>query len=109
MNHDSPRNLNSRLHHLSKNLEKHLDKNSENDKKEGTPLNNLQKTHKNMALGMRVFLDMVSALAVGGGIGWFLDGFLATRPFLFILFLLFGFLAGLLNVQRFTRNVAGDS
>lgn len=55
-----------------------------------------------MALGqaMRLAVEMVSALLVGGGLGWFLDGWLETRPWLLLLFLLLGAAAGTLNAYR---------
>jgi ATP synthase protein I len=55
-----------------------------------------------VALGqaIRLAVEMVSALAVGGGLGWFLDGWLETRPWLLLLFLLLGAAAGILNAYR---------
>ncbi|MDP6623242.1 MAG: AtpZ/AtpI family protein, partial [Alphaproteobacteria bacterium] len=55
-----------------------------------------------MALGqaMRLAVEMISALLVGGGLGWFLDGLLGTRPWLLLVFLLLGAAAGILNAYR---------
>ena len=53
-----------------------------------------------MGLGLRVGVELVSALAVAIAIGWWLDGFFNTRPFLLMLFVLLGGAAGLLNVWR---------
>jgi ATP synthase protein I len=52
--------------------------------------------------GMRVGLELVSALLVGGAIGWGLDLWLGTRPILLGVFLLLGAVAGMLNVVRLT-------
>ena len=50
--------------------------------------------------GLRVGVEMVAALGVGFGIGWFLDNWLGTGPWLKIVFILFGAAAGILNVYR---------
>jgi ATP synthase protein I len=52
--------------------------------------------------GMRAGIELVSALLVGGGIGWGLDLWLGTKPVLLGVFLLLGVIAGLLNVVRLT-------
>lgn len=52
--------------------------------------------------GMRAGVELVSALLVGGAIGWGLDLWLGTRPVLLGVFLLLGAVAGLLNVVRLT-------
>ena len=51
---------------------------------------------------MRVGLELVSALLVGGAIGWGLDSWLGTKPILLGVFLLLGAAAGMLNVVRLT-------
>jgi ATP synthase protein I len=53
-----------------------------------------------MGIGLRVGVEMVSALAVAVAIGWWLDSLLHTRPFLLILFVLLGGAAGVANVWR---------
>ena len=53
-----------------------------------------------MGIGVRVGVELVSALAVGVAIGWGLDNYFHTRPFLLMLFVLLGGAAGLLNVWR---------
>jgi len=53
-----------------------------------------------LGMGMRVGVELVSALAVAVAIGWFLDVWLGTRPFLLILFFLLGGAAGVANVWR---------
>ena len=55
------------------------------------------------ALAFRVGVELVSALAVGFGIGWLLDAWLDTRPWLMLVFILLGGAAGILNVFRVTR------
>ena len=53
-----------------------------------------------MGLALRVGVELVSAFAVGLGIGWLLDEWLGTRPWLMLVFMLLGGAAGILNVYR---------
>ena len=53
-----------------------------------------------LGVGLRVGVEMVSALMVAVAIGWWLDSLLHTRPFLLILFVLLGGAAGVANVWR---------
>jgi ATP synthase protein I len=61
---------------------------------------------RGMAYGMRMAGELVAAVAVGGGIGVGLDRWLGTRPWLFLLFFLLGFAAGVLNVLRAYARIA---
>ena len=51
-------------------------------------------------LGFRVATDIVAALVVGVLIGLALDEALGTKPWMMILFFIFGAAAGVLNVYR---------
>ena len=53
-----------------------------------------------MALGLRLAADLVASVLVGSAIGWGLDKVLGSQPWLFLLFFLLGFAAGVLNVVR---------
>jgi len=53
-----------------------------------------------IGVGFRIAIELVVGVVVGGFIGWFLDQQLGTRPWLLLLFLLFGIAAGFLNVFR---------
>lgn len=59
------------------------------------------------ALGeaFKIVAELVVGVVVGGGIGWSLDRWLHTAPWLLILFLLLGFAAGLSNVIRSARRM----
>jgi len=53
-----------------------------------------------MGIGARVGIELVAALAVGAAIGWGLDSWLGTRPWLLGVFVLLGGAAGIANVWR---------
>jgi ATP synthase protein I len=53
-----------------------------------------------LGVGLRVGVEMVSALAVAVLIGWWLDRWLHTKPFMLALFVLLGGAAGVANVWR---------
>ena len=60
-----------------------------------------------LAFGMRLALEMLGGTLVGLGIGLFLDsdkGF-GTAPLFTLIFTLFGFCAGILNVYRFINRI----
>jgi len=59
------------------------------------------------ALGQafKISVELVAGVAVGGFIGWTLDRLFNTRPWLLVLFLVFGFAAGLLNTIRTARRM----
>jgi ATP synthase protein I len=53
-----------------------------------------------LAIGMRVGVELVSALVVAVAIGWGLDWVFGTKPILMAVFVLLGGAAGVLNVWR---------
>ena len=53
-----------------------------------------------MALGFRLSSELVAGVVVGAAIGWGVDRWLSTSPFGLIVFLLLGFIAGVVNVVR---------
>ena len=53
-----------------------------------------------LARGLRLSTELVAGVVVGGLIGWFLDRWLGISPWAFIVFLLLGFVAGLINLMR---------
>ena len=60
-----------------------------------------------LGFAWRVGVELVSALVVGVAIGYLLDRWLGTRPWLLILFFVLGSAAGLLNVFRLTAGLGG--
>ena len=53
-----------------------------------------------LALGLRVGLEIVAGVAVGGFLGYWADRWLGTSPWLMIVFVLFGFAGGVKNVLQ---------
>ena len=51
-------------------------------------------------VGFRAGVEVVSALVIGVALGWFLDRWLGTFPWLFLLCFVLGSVAGILNVYR---------
>jgi ATP synthase protein I len=58
-----------------------------------------------IALGMRLSIEFVAGVAVGVGLGFVLDRFLGTTPWLMVLFLLLGGGAGVANAWRFAKGM----
>ncbi len=53
-----------------------------------------------MAQGLRLSSELVAGVLVGAVIGYVLDRLLGSSPWGFIVFVLLGFAAGVLNVMR---------
>jgi ATP synthase protein I len=58
------------------------------------------------AKGFRLSSELVGGVLVGAGLGWGIDRLLGISPWGFIVFLLLGFVAGVLNVMRSAGVVA---
>lgn len=66
-----------------------------------------ERSEDGFGLAWRIGLELVSALIVGVGIGYMLDRWLGTKPWLLILFFVLGSAAGLLNVFRAAKGLGG--
>ncbi len=53
-----------------------------------------------MSRGLRLGSEFIAAILVGAGIGYLLDLWLGTSPWIMLVMLLAGFAAGVLNVTR---------
>jgi ATP synthase protein I len=60
-----------------------------------------------MAVGFRLSSELIAGVIVGGLLGWGFDRLLSTSPFGLIVFVLLGFVAGVVNVVR-SAGVAPD-
>lgn len=63
-------------------------------------------TGQGAAQAMKLSTEFVAGVLVGAGIGWLIDRSAGTSPWGLIVFLLLGFVAGVLNVLRSAGVVA---
>ena len=61
------------------------------------------------AKGFRLSSELVGGVLVGAGLGWGIDRLFGIAPWGFIIFLLLGFVAGVLNVMRSAGVVPGPT
>ena len=82
-------------------LDKRLYQAREKSRANNDPGSMIGKEHASVySLALRVGTEMVSALIVGVGIGFFLDYWLETKPWFLVIFFFLGAGAGVLNVYR---------
>lgn len=55
-------------------------------------------------VGFRVGTELLAGVLVGAALGYVLDLYFGTKPWLLVTFLFFGGAAGFLNVYRFVKN-----
>ena len=70
--------------------------------------NNLNKKNhspKNVNVGIRVSIDLISTIIVSILIGFGIDKIFSTHPIFFIIFLLLGVITGLYNIIRFMNKL----
>ena len=91
--------LSARLGSLDQRLSEFRDRRIKTEQPEGESGDRAARASA-MALGFRLSSELVAGVAVGAGIGWGFDRLLSTSPFGFIVFLLLGFVAGVVNVVR---------
>jgi ATP synthase protein I len=95
--------LSARLRHLGDRLDQ---------QRASAPAENAQSRQSaddrsGMARGLRLSTELVAGVVVGGALGWGIDWVLGTSPWGFIVLLLLGFVAGILNVMRSAGMVTG--
>ena len=61
-----------------------------------------------LASAWRLTTEMFAAILVGGGLGWLIDRWLGTQPWLMLVFLGIGLSAGTLNAFRAARRFEKD-
>ena len=90
-------------HEKLRDLERRLDKT-----RQAQAPGDSSRSEEGSALGLatRAITELVVGIAVAMGVGWLLDRWLGISPWGFIVFLLLGFAAGLLNVMRSAGMVA---
>ncbi|MGQ0662032.1 MAG: AtpZ/AtpI family protein [Pseudomonadota bacterium] len=65
-----------------------------------------QGTYREMGLAYRVMVELIVGLALGAGVGWGLDSWLGTRPFLLVAMIFLGFAGSMMNIVRAARRFA---
>ncbi|MDI9408809.1 MAG: AtpZ/AtpI family protein [Candidatus Pacebacteria bacterium] len=55
---------------------------------------------KATGIGFRVASDLLAGVLVGLGVGWLLDHWLGTGPWMLVVFFFLGAMAGMMNVWR---------
>ena len=68
---------------------------------------NNQKNHKNSSFGeaFKLSTELVAAVALGTIIGFILDNWFGTKPWLILIFFFVGVIAGISNVIRSAKNM----
>jgi ATP synthase protein I len=90
--------LSARLKHLDQRLSKiRGDRKAQTD--ETGSADNASRASA-MAVGLRLSSELVAGVVVGTILGWGFDRLLSTSPWGLIVFMLLGFVAGVINVMR---------
>ena len=72
---------------------------------EKSNLNKKNHSPKNVNVGIRVSIDLISTIIVSILIGFGIDKIFSTHPIFFIIFLLLGVITGLYNIIRFMNKL----
>ena len=73
------------------------------------PSGNARARGEAFAKAFRFVAELVVGVGVGGFIGWLLDRWLGTAPWLLVLFVALGFAAGLMNVIRAAQKAQAEA
>ena len=71
----------------------------------GDPLSNSEKKGAFLGFAFKLGTELVAAVAVGTIIGFILDSWFDTKPWLIIIFFFLGSAAGMLNVIRAAKKM----
>lgn len=85
--------LSRRLHDLDRRLDKRRVERGHATASEAAP-------RPGYGMALRLGADFVAGVVVGAALGWGFDALLGTSPWGLIVFLLFGFAAGIISVMR---------
>ena len=64
-----------------------------------------QSSSSNIGVAFKLSAEMVAAVIVGTIIGFILDNWFGTKPWLILIFFFVGVIAGILNVIRSAKNM----
>jgi ATP synthase protein I len=101
--------LSARLGSLDQRLSEIRDSRKIGTDPSGNEQGNAQAKASAMAMGFRLSSELVAGVLVGAGLGWGFDRLLSTSPWGLIVFLLLGFVAGVMNVMRTAGVMAKQS
>ena len=101
--------LSARLGSLDQRLSEIRDSRKTGTDQSGNEQDTAQAKASAMALGLRLSSELVAGVLVGAGLGWGFDRLLSTSPWGLIVFLLLGFVAGVMNVMRTAGVMAKQS
>jgi ATP synthase protein I len=92
--------LSARLGSLNERLSKTLGDRKLQADQSDTGSGSAQHRASAMAVGLRLSSELVAGVVVGTILGWVFDRLLSTSPWGVIVFMLLGFVAGVMNVMR---------
>lgn len=72
---------------------------------EGSGTQELAREGTSLGYGFRLSVELLTGLLVGLGMGYLLDGWLGTRPWLMLVFMILGLGGGILNVMRVSKQM----
>ena len=75
------------------------------DRIEGTGTQELAREGTSLGYGFRLSVELLAGLLVGLGMGYVIDGWLGTRPWLMLVFMILGLGGGILNVMRVSKQM----
>ncbi len=101
--------LSARLGSLDRRLSEIRDSRKIGTDRSGNEQDTAQAKASAMAVGLRLSSELVAGVLVGAALGWGFDRLLSTSPWGLIVFLLLGFIAGVLNVMRAAGVMAKQS
>ena len=64
-----------------------------------------QSSSSSLGIALKMSTEMVAAVVVGTIIGFILDNWFGTKPWLILIFFFVGVVAGILNVVRSAKNM----
>ncbi len=73
-------------------------------------INNSKKNHSgsnaaSLGKALKISTELVAAVVVGSTIGFLLDNWFGTKPWLILIFFFVGVIAGILNVVKSAKNM----